>query len=178
MEKAEQGLILGRKDKPKKPGTVAIDKYRIKHLKEHFGDRAIKNISLGDCQRCLEKLIANRNGAARTYGFLGGVLTYAVRQGYIHTNPARGVRTPGRQRDFRSISAAAGLGAALEAAEKRVELWQAVGAIQLLALTGARKGEILKLLIGRLISKTGACAWETPRLARAPERWASRRCSS
>ena len=34
---------------------------------------------------------------------------------------------------------------ALEAAEARAEAWQAVAAIRLLALTGCRKGEILRL---------------------------------
>lgn len=152
MEKAEKGLILGRRDKPKKKSTIEIDKYRIKHLKAYFGNRAVKNITLGDCQKCLESLMAGNHGAARTYGLLGGMFTYAVRQGYIRANPARGVRTPADgEREFRlDLDGYKALGAALAAAEQRAEPWQAVGAIQLLALTGARKGEVLKLQIGEV----------------------------
>ena len=152
MEKAEQGLILGRKDKPKKAGTIAIDRYRLKHLIAHFGNRAVKNITLGDCQKCLEGLMAGKHGAARTYGLLGGLFTYALRQGYIHTNPARGVRTPADgERDFRlDLDGYKALGAALAAAERRCEPWQGVGAIRLLALAGARKGEVLKLRISEV----------------------------
>ena len=71
MEKARAGLIIGRKGRPKKPGTVAIDKYRVAHLVNYFGVRPIKNIDRAECQRCIEKLIAGRQGAARTYGLLG-----------------------------------------------------------------------------------------------------------
>ena len=98
-----EGLVLSnRSGRAKKPGTITIDKYRMKHLVRHFGDKLVKNIDRGDCQRCLEMLIAGKHGAARTYGFLGGVLTYAVGQGYIATNPAHGVPTPAdRRRNFK-----------------------------------------------------------------------------
>ena len=48
MEKASAGVILGRKGKPKKSGTVTIDKYRITHLVGHFGSKLVKNIDRGD----------------------------------------------------------------------------------------------------------------------------------
>ena len=147
MEKARAGLILGRKGNPKKPGTVALDKYRMPHLVAHFGSRVVRHIDRADCVRCLEKLIAGKHGAARTYGLLGGVLSYAVAQGYIEANPAHGVKKPAdRRREFRlDAEGYRVLGKSLEAAEERVEVWQAVTAIWLLALTGCRKSEVLKL---------------------------------
>ena len=147
MEKARAGLIIGRKGRPKKPGTVAIDKYRAAHLVSYFGVKPIKDIDRAECQRCIEKLIAGRQGAARTYGLLGGIFTYAIQQGYVASNPAHGVRKPADgQREFRlDETGYRALGQALEAAEARAEPWQAVGAIRLLALSGCRKGEIRKL---------------------------------
>ena len=159
MEKAEKGLVLSnRSGRAKKPGTVAIDKYRMAHLVRHFGDKLVKNIDRGDCQRCLEMLIAGKHGAARTYGFLGGVLTYAVGQGYISTNPARGVPTPAdRRRNFKlDVSGYRALGKALEAAEARCEPWQAIGAIRLIALAGLRKSEAQRLRL-REIDLAGHC---------------------
>lgn len=153
MEKAEKGLILV-KGKPKKASTLAIDKYRIKHLTAHFGKQPVKNITSDDCQRCVEVLIAGGNGAARTFGLLGGILTYAKRMGYIHGNPAHGggIEKPADgKRDFRlDLDGYKALGRALEAAERRLEPWQAVAAIRLVALTGARKGEVLKLRISEV----------------------------
>ena len=102
MEKARAGLIIGRKGRPKKPGTVAIDKYRVAHLVSYFGAKPIKDIDRAECQRCIEKLIAGRHGAARTYGLLGGIFSYAIQQGYVASNPAHGIRKPADgQREFR-----------------------------------------------------------------------------
>jgi integrase len=159
MEKAEQGLILSnRTGRAKKSGTVTIDKYRMTHLVRHFGDKLVKNVDRGDCQRCLEMLIAGKHGAGRTYGLLGGVFTYAVGQGYITANPARGVPTPrDRRRKFKlDPSGYRALGKALEAAEARCEPWQAVGAIWLIALVGLRKNEAQRLAL-REIDLAGHC---------------------
>lgn len=158
MAKAEKGQILGRKGNPKKPGTVAIDKYRVQHLTAHFRDKAVKTITRADCVGCLDALIAGRHGAARTFGLLGGIFTYAVRHGHIATNPAHGVTKPADgEREFRlDAEGYRTLGKALEAAELRGESWQAVAAIRLLALTGCRKGEVLGLRLGE-IDLQGRC---------------------
>lgn len=158
MEKARSGLILGRQGRPKKASTVAIDQYRLQHLTAHFGHTAVKNITRGDCQRCLEKLITGQHGAGRTYGLLGAILSYAIRQNYIPTNPARGVQTPADgKREFRlDADGYRALGRALEAAEARAGPWQATTAIWLLALTGCRKSEILKLRLSE-IDLAGRC---------------------
>ena len=149
---AEKGLILVRKGRAKKPSTLQSDRSRIKHLVDYFGNHAVKNIDRAACQQCLWVLMAGNHGAARTYGLLGGVFTYAVAQGYIATNPARGVTKPADgQRDFRlDTKGYKALSDALNAAERRLEPWQAVGAIRLLALTGARRGEVMNLRISEV----------------------------
>lgn len=63
MEKAEKGLILSKRSgRAKKPSTVAIDKYRIKHLKRHFGDKAVKNID-----RTVRRVLRPKREEARHY---------------------------------------------------------------------------------------------------------------
>ena len=147
LDKAEKGLIITRARRRKKPGTVVIDKYRMQHLVAHFGDKPAKDIARADCQRCLESLMAGRHGAARTFGLLGAVFSYAIDQQHISHNPARGITKPADgRREFRlDVGGYRALGEALETAEARAEAWQAVAAIRLLALTGCRKGEILRL---------------------------------
>ena len=146
------GLILKRDGNAKKLSTVAHDAYRIKHLTARFGDKAVKNITRGDCQRCLEKLIAGKHGASRTYGLLGSILSYAVAQGHLQQNPAHGVPTPADgKREFRlDAEGYRRLGLAQEQAEARGEPWQAVAAIRLLALTGCRKTEVLGLRLSEV----------------------------
>ena len=136
-----------RKGTAKKPSTVEIDKYRMAHLTAYFGDSPVKSISRADCQRCLEKLIAGRHGAARTFELLGAILSYAVDQHHIAQAPVRGVRKPADgRREFRLDEAGyRALGRAVEAAAARVEPWQAVAAVQLIALTGCRRSEVLRL---------------------------------
>ena len=77
--------------------------------------------------------------AARTAGLLGGILSFAVSEGIIENNPARGVRRPAGQRRKRRLSADEykALGEALAAADAHGEPWQLIAAVRLLALTGA-----------------------------------------
>jgi integrase len=157
LEKSKAGLIIV-KGKAKKAGTVQTDGYRMKHLTAFFGDKAVKGITLGDCQRCLESLIAGKHGAARTFGLLGAVFTYGVRQGHIAASPAVGVGRPADgKRDFRlEADDYRVLGKLLAAAESCREDWRAVAAIRLIALTGARKSEVLKLRLSE-VDLEGRC---------------------
>jgi integrase len=152
MDKVEKGLVLTRKGKAKQAGTVATDRYRVAHLKRFFGDRAVKGIDRADCRKCLEMLIAGKHGATRTYGLLGAIFGYAIDENHTTTNPTRGVTTPADgARVFRLDAAGYRvLGEKLEAAEARAEDWRAIGAIRLIALTGARRGEITGLKISEI----------------------------
>ena len=148
LERCKEGLILTRRTrKPKKPSTIATDVYRIQHLVAFFRDQPVRDIDKQDCRRCLEFLIRNKHGAARTFGLLGGILSEAVVQGERNDNPTRGIATPGDgEREVRlTEDGYRKLDENLRAAEYRGEHWQAIAAIRLLALTGCRKSEILNL---------------------------------
>jgi integrase len=85
--------------------------------------------------------------ATRTVGLLGGILSFAVSEGLILTNPVRGVKRPADNRREIRLNAEQyrALGDALAAASSRGENPPAVLAIRLLALTGCRRGEIEQL---------------------------------
>jgi integrase len=85
--------------------------------------------------------------ATRTVGLLGGILAFAVSEGVITTNPARGIKRPAdERREVRlSVGQYALLGQALATAQARGENSTAIVGIKLLALTGCRRGEIERL---------------------------------
>jgi integrase len=85
--------------------------------------------------------------AARTVGLLGGILSFAVTEGIIVTNPVRGVQRPADNRRQIRLTADQyrALAKALAAAESEGENPTAILAIQVLTLTGCRRGEIERL---------------------------------
>lgn len=85
--------------------------------------------------------------AARTVGLLGGILTYAVDHGVIERNPANGVRKAADQVRTRRLTEQEYrlLGTTLRQAGEESELGRAVSMIRLLAMTGCRRGEVIKL---------------------------------
>jgi integrase len=82
--------------------------------------------------------------AARTIGLLGGILSFAVSEGIIPANPARGVKRPTDRRLEIRLTADQyrALGSALAEAVSAGENPAAILSIRLLALTGCRRGEI------------------------------------
>lgn len=167
LEKAEAGLIIGRKGLPKKASTLEIDRGRIaRHIIPLLGNKPLKDLTSADVKRFLEAVMSGKTAAnvktkprglarvtggpiaaVRALGLLGGMLTYAKEVGYIQHNPARGVRKPAdKRRSFRlALKGYRDLGRALEAAERKGEHWQALAAIQLLSVTGCRRSEIVNL---------------------------------
>ena len=160
----EQGLILGKKNRPKKASTLATDRGRIeRHIIPLLGKKRVRDVTPAEVTRFMRDVIAGKTAtdvktgfrgraiveggagtAARTVGLLGGIFSYAVSEGLRPDNPVRGVKRPADHRRGRRLSSDdyRALGGALAEAEAEGENPAAVAAIRLLALTGARLGEI------------------------------------
>jgi integrase len=164
LDEAEKGLILGKRGEPKKLSTLNVDRGRIRrHILPLLGDRRVKDLTAPDISRFMRAVAAGetaadektgfrgraivtggRGTASRTVGLLGGILSFAVSEGLIPVNPARGIRRPAdQQREIRlSRDQYAALGDALGKSLVEGENGAALCAIKLLALTGCRRGEI------------------------------------
>lgn len=82
--------------------------------------------------------------ANKAVALLGAIYSFAVDRGLVDTNPVTGVKRyrEGRRERYLSVAELERLGNAIQAAAQK-ELPGALTAIRLLALTGARRGEIL-----------------------------------
>lgn len=180
MKAAEKGLILGRrKTQPKKASTIEIDRGRIsRHIKPLLGGKLAVDLTRADITKFIRDVAAgktavkNRSGkngarvevkgglgtAARTAGFLGGILTYAVDEGIIPINPAQGVKLPADGVKTRRLTSDEyrRLGDTLRGDESAYDTPQAITGAWLLALTGCRLGEIEQLQDSE-VDETGGC---------------------
>lgn len=164
---AEAGRVFKRRSRtPKKASTIATDKGRVdKHIKPLLGKKLVADLTQRDVQQFVDDVtdgktakveksgkprgVARVTGgagtASRTVGLLGGILSWGIRQGALQFNPAHGVDRAADQKRERRLTPdeLRALGKALSNAD--TEAWQAVAGIRLLALTGARLSEIVKL---------------------------------
>jgi integrase len=180
MKAAEKGLILGRrKNRPKKASTLEVDRGRIeRHIKPLLGGKLVIDLTRADVTKFMRDVAAGKtarkdrsgkNGArvevkggmgtaARTTGFLGGILTYAVNEGIIPASPAQGVKLPADGVRTRRLVADEyrALGRALRGDEAEYDTPQSVTGAWLLALTGCRLGEIEALRWDE-VDEVGGC---------------------
>jgi len=162
---AERGLIMGKRQLPKKASTLATDRGRIaRHIVPLLGSKRVRDLTPADINKFIRSVAAGETAtvektdklrgkaivegglgaATRTAGLLGGILSFAVSEGLRDNNPASGVKRPAGRRRQRRLSRDeyAALGKALASGGVS---WQVIGIVQLLALTGARVGEIVNL---------------------------------
>jgi integrase len=161
LEAAKHGLILGKRGQAKKDSTLYVDRGRItRHILPLLGNRRVRDLTAPDIVRFMRSVAAGntatdvktrlrgraivkggRGTAARTVGLLGGILSFAVAEGVITTNPARGIKRPADQRrEVRlSLEQYRALGKALAISLTDGENPTAILAIKLLALTGCRR---------------------------------------
>ena len=164
---AENGLVLGKGRRPKKPSTLVIDKSRIqRHIVPLLGTRRVKDIAQSDINRFIRDVMSGktktdvktkprgraivRGGAgtaARAVGLLGGILTYAIEHGILEKNPVHGVRKPADRIRTRRLSEDdyRVLGKILDTAAGDDRFKSAVSIVRLLALTGCRRSEGVNL---------------------------------
>lgn len=163
-----KGVIVGRSRRPKKASTIEIDKGRIeRHIKPLLGTKLVIDLTRADVVKFVRDVTtgktarrdrSGKNGnrvlvtggagtAARTTGFLGGILTYAVSEGIIAANPVQGVPLPADNVRNRRLSGEEyrAIGKALTGDQSETDTPQAITGAWLLALTGCRLGEVSML---------------------------------
>jgi integrase len=164
----DAGLILGKRGRPKKPSTIGTDSGRIKrHIIPLLGRRRVKDVTRADVNKAMKDIMAGKTAtsvktgklrgkalvrggtgtATRTIGLLGGIMTYACEAGIIDANPVHGIRKPKDNVRERRLSEAEYrmLGSILRGVEANGQYAIAVEIIRLLALTGCRRSELIKL---------------------------------
>ncbi|AGH51412.1 tyrosine-type recombinase/integrase [Sphingobium scionense] len=168
LKDLESGLILGKGGRPKRPGTIVSDKGRIlRHIVPLIGTRRVKDLTKADVTKVLKDVMAGKTRrnvktknlrgrsivkggagtANRTVGLLGGILTYAKDAGIIDVNPAAGVKKPKDQVRTRRLTEAEYriFGEILEEAGRNPNYAMTVEIARNIALTGARRSEIIGL---------------------------------
>lgn len=123
--------------------TAAAAKPTIKSLRA----KGLKGAALqaADTRKRTDAAATGGKGtASRTVGLLGAIFSFAVREGIRVDNPVRGVERFRDNQSQRFLSAAEllRLTGALKAAENLGVNKHGLNVIRLLALTGARKGEV------------------------------------
>ena len=160
-------LYLDQGVSTKKTSTIGTDVGRIqRHIKPLLGHVRVDQLTRGTAQQFLNDVASGKTAkvektgkfgvarvtggkgtATRTLGLLGGIMSFAVDQGYIETNPVTGVKRfkdKAKER-YLTESETRRLGEALANAETDGTNLKGIQIIRLLMLTGCRRGEIEKL---------------------------------
>ena len=168
LEEAAKGELLGKRNRPIKASTLAMDRSRIEtHVKPLLGRRSVRSLSLSDIARYQMEIARGRKSAtgpdkkrkrggvssggpgvaARVVGMLHAIFAHAKRNGLITDNPADGVRKLAEgKRDRRlSLEEIEALGRAMRDAAVEGESPTGLRAIRFLCLTGFRRMEALAL---------------------------------
>jgi len=164
---ARAGRVL-RRGKPKKTSTLDIDAGRIKrHIKPLLGKYAVDEVERRHCQNFLSDVMQGKTAgvfnsrkargkavvtggpgtAAKALGLLSAIYNWAIKTGCAETNPCDGIEKPADNKKERFLTAEeyGKFGQALIEAKKKGVNPVAIAALRILALTGCRRNEILKL---------------------------------
>jgi integrase len=162
LEEAEAGRILGRRNRPIKASTLAMDKSRIEtHIKPLLGTRLVHTLKIADIEGMQSDIVAGKTAkprgegrggattggpgvAARTVSTLQSILGHATRLDQIEAHPSKGARKlAGTKKSRRlSVEELKKLGQAMRHAErKNEESPVAIDINRLLLLTGFRISE-------------------------------------
>lgn len=161
LEEAEAGRILGRRNRPIKKSTLAMDKSRIEtHIKPLLGKRLAHTLKVADIEGMQSDIVAGKTAkprgkgrggvttggpgvASRAVGTLQSILGHAARLDKLESHPSRGARKLAGKKKQRRLSVAEIklLGAAMRHAERNGESPVALAIVRFLALTGFRISE-------------------------------------
>jgi integrase len=164
LENAEAGTILGRKHRPIKASTLAMDRSRIEtHIIPLIGVRQVRALRVSDIEKMQMDIVAGKTAKPRKEGGRGGnaaggpgvagravstlqsLLSHALRYDIVDNNPAAGVRKIAGKARTRRLSAGEirALGEAMEIAERNEENPTGLAAVRVLLLTGYRISEVI-----------------------------------
>ena len=166
LTEAEAGRILGRKNRPIKASTLAMDRSRIvTHIKPLLGKRMVGSLRIVDIEGMQSDIVAGKTAApergpgrggvarggpgvaGRAVSTLQAILSHAARLDVIERHPSEGARRlAGNKKQRRlSVSEIKKLGAALQYGERNGEHSTGLAVVKLLALTGFRISEGQKM---------------------------------
>ncbi|HZG28323.1 MAG TPA: site-specific integrase, partial [Ensifer sp.] len=177
FEAAEKGLIFGKRGKPKKASTLYVDQGRAnRHIVPLVGNRLVQELTTADAVKMMRDITTGKTAADEKTGKLRGravvtggagtasqavtllsaILTYAVSEGIIPHNPARGIKKPAVGKRTRRLTEKEyrALGKVLEKDE--TEIWQGIVGTKLFLLTGFRLSEIAGLKWSE-VDEAGSC---------------------
>jgi len=184
LDQAEAGRILGRKGRPIKTSTLAMDRSRIEtHVKPLIGKKAVENITAHDVEEMQadiaagttaklqsptvsrEKRKQQRGGiatggnsvAARSLGMVRTIFEHARRKGLLTENPAKGARKLADQRRAvrLSLDQVKLLGNALSDAALEGDNPTGLAVIRFVLLSGFRRHEALTIQRAWLLEAGG-----------------------
>jgi integrase len=166
------GLVPGKGGRPKKPSTLATDESRIKrHILPLMGNRRVRDLTQADITKFLRDVASGKTRAdmktrkhgraivrggigtgSRGVGLLGGIFTYAIREGMIDKNPVHGFQKPkDRVRDRRLTEREYRLlGKLLDNAADNLQFAMTAKIVRAIAMTGCRRGEVIHLKSGEV----------------------------
>lgn len=162
-----QPIVITNRGTAKKASSLEIDRSNIeRHIKPLLGQIRLRALTRADVEKFQQDVASGKSKAdiktkprgraivsggkgtaARSVAVLSMLLSFAVARSLRSDNPARGVRLLANQRRERFLSFAeiSGIGEALSKLEAEGSTLAAIRAIQLLMLTGCRRGEIIGL---------------------------------
>ena len=158
LEEAKAGRILGRRNRPIKASTLAMDKSRIEtHIKPLLGKTLVYTLKIADIERMQSDIVDGKTAkprgegrggvttggpgvAARAVSTLQSILGHAVRLDRIEAHPSKGARKLAGKKNRRlSVLEIEKLGQAMRhAARKEAESRTALAIVRLLLLSGFR----------------------------------------
>ncbi len=173
LEQAEAGRVLGRKGRPIKASTLAMDRSRIEtHVKPLIGKKAVEDLTVHDIEEMQADIAGGKTAkpgtstagsndrrkrggiaaggnsvAARSLGMVRTIFEHARRTGLILENPAKGARKLADQRRMvrLSLEQIKVLGHELRDAAADGENPIGLSVIRFIALSGLRRQEALAL---------------------------------
>ncbi|MEC3909747.1 site-specific integrase [Sphingobium sp. CR2-8] len=161
LTEARAGRILGRKNRPIKESSLAMDESRIKtHIKPLLGKRIARHLTIADVEEMQDdvknhKTQKSRSGgrggkatggpgvAARCLGTIQAILGHAKHKGLLAEHPTKGAKKLAGNKKTRRLSVVEieTLGKAMVYAEQQGVSPTGIAVIKLLLLTGYRREE-------------------------------------